>query len=66
LNAVVDLRKVSADFVVVADALIYGKHVDRARKRLPGLIRRLQVRAAQALRALEEMPAREVREDDHA
>jgi hypothetical protein len=55
LNTVVDLRKSCMDLVVLADALIYGKHVDmpRARERLPVLIRRLQARALQALRTLE-------------
>jgi hypothetical protein len=57
LNAIVELRRVAADVVTIADLAIYsGKDGEKAVaiRMLPGKIRQLQFRAQRALTALEE------------
>jgi hypothetical protein len=59
LNAIVELRRLAADVVTIADLAIYsGKDGEKAvaMRMLPGKIRQLQFRASRALTALEEAP----------
>ena len=59
LNAIVELRRLAADVITVADLAIYsGKEGEKAAamRMLPGKIRQLQFRANRALTALEEAP----------
>jgi hypothetical protein len=56
LSAITQVRKAAMDTVVLCDMVIFGTgtEVDVARARLPRRLRRLRIRAAQALRALGE------------
>jgi hypothetical protein len=57
LNAIVELRRVAADLIVVADIAVYAQKEGEktvAIRMLPDRIRKLQFRASRALTALEE------------
>jgi hypothetical protein len=56
INAVVELRKASADLIAVADILVFGSQgeAEAALSLLPRRVRLLKVRVERALTVLEE------------